>query len=256
MYLLYLDDSGSVANKSENYVVLAGVCIFERGLYWITKRLDCLAAEIYPEDPNAIEFHASEIFSGRERPWNSIQDRRERINIIRKVLQCLDEEPSTTVIFGCAVHKDSFPNHDPIELAFEDLCSRFDLFLKRLYHTSNEAHQGIIIFDKSTYETSLQLLSIKFRQLGTRWGRNIRNINEVPLFVESRASRIIQLADHIAYAIFRRYEAGDLNYFNCIEGRFDAEEGKIHGLVHKQHYNPRCTCPACISRLIPGPQSD
>jgi hypothetical protein len=54
-----------------------------------------------------------------------------------------------------------------------------------------------------------------FRTLGTRWGV-IRNFAETPLFVDSRASRVVQLADHIAYAVFRRYNAGDAQYFDVM----------------------------------------
>jgi hypothetical protein len=248
MYLLYLDDSGSVPNKNEQYFVLAGICVFERRIHWITERLNKLAEIIYPNDPNGIEFHASEIYAGRSAPWESIS-RNNRIDIIKDVLKSIEDEHETSVVFACAVHKKSFQRQDPVLIAFEDLCSRFDMLLQRKYKLENESHRGLIIFDKSAYETSLQSLAIKFRQLGTRW-RIIRNINEVPLFVDSKASRLIQLADHIAYAVFGRYEAGDLNYFNCIEGRFDSEEGKIHGLVHKQNNNPNCTCPACISRMM------
>ena len=139
-----------------------------------------------------------------------------------------------------------------MEIAFEDLCSRFDIYLNRIYHETKVSHKGLIVFDKSIYEGSLQKLSMEFRQLGTRW-REVRNIREVPFFVDSKASRLIQLADHVAYSVFRRYNAGDLTYFNCIENRFDNYQGIIHGLAHKQSYNPACTCPACLTRKTSQP---
>lgn len=217
---------------------MAGVCVFEHKIYWLRKYLDDLAAEIYPDNPNIIEFHASDIFSGKDEPWKSFK-KNERIEIIKKVLKSLEVEKSKTAVFAFAVHKDSFPKSDPVELAFEDICSRFEMFIDRIYHQSGrkESHRGIIILDKSAKETSLQKLAIDFRQIGTKW-RTLKNMAEVPLFVDSKASRLIQLADHIAYAVFRRYESRDLNYYNCIEGCFDADGGKIHGLIHKQHNNP------------------
>lgn len=250
---MYLDDSGSIQNKNERYIVLGGVCIFERRVQWVTKRLDDLAAKINPTDPNSIEFHASAIYAGNIELWKSYKPF-ERINTIKNVLQVLNSEQST-VIFACAIHKDSFVGSDPMEMAFEELCSRFDLFLRRIYHQSDkkDSQRGIIVLDNSTYETSLQKLAIEFRQIGTKWGKTIINIVDVPLFVDSKASRLIQLADHIAYAVFRRYQAEDISYFNIIEGKIDSEKGKIHGLVHKQHYNPACKCPSCISRLIQTP---
>lgn len=257
MYFLYLDDSGSMQNKNERYIVLGGVCIFERRIHWVTKRLDELASKIHPTDPNSIEFHASAIYAANIEPWKSYSPS-QRIKTIKNVLHVLDNEHESTVIFACAVHKDSFLNSDPIELAFEELCNRFDLFLRRIYFQSNkkDSQRGILVLDNSTYETSLQKLATEFRQIGTRWGKTIRNIVDVPLFVDSKASRLIQLADHIAYAVFRRYQAEDISYLNIIEGRIDSERGKIHGLVHKQHYNPACKCPACISRFIQSPTTD
>lgn len=55
----------------------------------------------------------------------------------------------------------------------------------------------------------------------------------VPLFLDSRASRLIQLADIIAYVIFRYYEKGDGHFFNLIKHRFDTEGGIVHGLYEQ-----------------------
>lgn len=76
----------------------------------------------------------------------------------------------------------------------------------------------------------------------------IRNLADTPLFVDSRASRVIQLADHVAYAVFRRYQSGDTQYLDRIAAKFDAEDGIVHGLAHKELGNPNCMCIACLSR--------
>jgi len=55
-----------VANKDEEYFVLAGFCVFEHRVYYLRRYLDDLATEINPANPNAIEFHASEIYAGSE----------------------------------------------------------------------------------------------------------------------------------------------------------------------------------------------
>ena len=46
MYLLYLDDSGSVGNAADNYVILAGVAVFERLPYWFSQKMNGLAARV------------------------------------------------------------------------------------------------------------------------------------------------------------------------------------------------------------------
>ena len=54
-----------------------------------------------------------------------------------------------------------------MEIAFEDLCSRFDQYLNRL-RTGGNPQRGLVILDKSSHETTLQKMSIDFRTLGTR----------------------------------------------------------------------------------------
>jgi len=135
-----------------------------------------------------------------------------------------------------------------MEIAFEELCTRFDLQLKRFF-AAGDPQRGLIILDESAYETSLQKMARSFRSLGTRWGV-VSNLADIPLFVNSRAARAIQLADHIAYAVFRRYEWGDTSYLDIIVSKFDESGGKIHGLVHKQTYDSNCGCPACMSRRL------
>jgi len=250
MYILYLDDSGSKDNVNEDYLVLAGLSIFERQIHWITEKLDRIASSIYPEDPSIVEFHASAIFGGRETPWKGIRDKSERVEIIKQVLDVLATSHESVAAFGCAVHKRSYPDENPVKIAFEELCNRFDLQLKRLYH-KGENHRGIIVLDENSYQRSLEALTLDFRQIGTRW-REIKNLPEIPMFVDSKLSRLVQLADHIAYAVFRYYNAEDNKYFNIISNRFDTESGKIHGLVHKQTVKSECMCPACITRRLSG----
>jgi hypothetical protein len=49
-----------------------------------------------------------------------------------------------------------------------------------------------------------------------RW-RRLRNFAEVPLFQDSKAWRLIQMADLIAYWIFRYYQSKDDRGFRLIE---------------------------------------
>ena len=44
MYLLYLDESGSVGNPNERHFVLAGIAVFERRIYHLICRTDQLVA--------------------------------------------------------------------------------------------------------------------------------------------------------------------------------------------------------------------
>lgn len=244
MYLLYLDDAGSTGNAAEEYLVLGGIAIFEAQVHWLTSELDTLAERISPHNPVDVEFHASEIFSRRTHPWKSMT-RDEAKGVLKAVLKIVSDAYDSLALFACAIHKDSCKGQDPMMVAFEDLCSRFDRFLMR-HSAEGEKHRGLIILDESAHETSLQTMAKNFRKLGTKWGA-IKHLADVPLFVDSRMSRPIQAADHVAYATFRRYNAGDCSYFDLIAHRFDQRDGKVHGLCHK-HPGGDCMCPACLTR--------
>ena len=245
MHILYLDDAGSAGNPDEEYLVLGGISIFEAQASFLTSALDNLASEISPSNPQDVEFHASEIFSRRAAPWDKMT-KDEAKGVLRAVLGVVASSYDSAKAFACAVHKPSYPDRDPMQLAFEDLCSRFDRYLGRL-HASGDRQRGMIVLDESSHETTLQEMARNFRTLGTQWG-GIRYLAETPLFVNSKASRCVQLADHVAYAVFRRYHASDTSYLDIIASRFDSHENVIHGLSHKQTKDPNCMCLACMSR--------
>ena len=229
--------------------MLGGVSVFEAQAHWVTQQLDELAQTIYPADPYSVEFHASEIFGRRSHPWRGM-GRDEAHGVIKAVLRVLHNSYDSARAFACAVHKSSYPDRDPMELAFEDLCSRFDMFLSRL-RDAGDRQRGLLILNESAHQTTLQRMAREFRTLGTQWG-GIHHLADTPLFIDSRASRLVQLADHVAYAVFRRYNAHDANYIDVISPKFDSVGGVVHGLSHKQRNDPRCMCIACVSRRAAG----
>jgi hypothetical protein len=243
LHLLYLDDSGSVKNAEDRHIILAGVAVFERVPFWFSKKLDELAEEIAPEAPQALEFKGSDILTGRKQ-WRDVHKER-RADIYERALGIMAASGETRM-FGAVIHKAAISPQDPMEFAFEQICNRFDRFLGRLHRSSN-TQRGLLVLDESSYETSLQGLAIGFRSIGHRWGQ-LRNLAEVPLFVNSKATRMIQLADLIAHALRQYYERGNPRFFDLISGKFDAEGGVSHGLVH---YTPRdsgCNCFCCRQR--------
>ncbi len=248
MHILYLDDSGSPINPQEEYFVLGGISVPENSVRWLSYELEKIATQIVHENPETVELHAAEIFSGRQDPWQSFKNKQQRIDIIKNVLRTLSAANKEITVFACAVHKASYPQEDVVIHAFEEISSRFEKYLQRISEETATQQRGILVLDKSSYETGLQNLTSQFRKTGNRWGSYMKGIVEVPLFVDSKASRIVQLADHIAYAVFRRYNASDLTYMNMIENRFDERDGVICGLAHKISTYRTCTCPACLSR--------
>ncbi len=248
MHILYVDDSGSVDNPEERHFVLGGIAIFERGIYHLIRAADDCVAGFGLGDAHDIELHGSPMYSGRSGVWRTVRERSQREQMIKDALGVFT--PSQSVrLFAVAVDKSAVAPHDPVQLAFEELCNRFNLFLQRVNNRNpRESHRGLIVMDETKHEAPLQALARHFRVNGGRWG-HFRNLAEVPFFVDSKASRLVQLADLVAYATWRKYEHSDGRFFDPLLPKFDADGGVLHGLVHRRG-QAECYCPACYSRRL------
>lgn len=227
MHLLYLDDSGSVPDPSQRYFVIAGFSTFERQCYWLSEKLDAVIAQHPKFLPPSIELHGNPILQGTGEwsgvPWSI------RLQVLEDALRVLANSHISNRIFAAVVLKANSPK-GPVEYCVEQLCNRFDRYLRRLY-LSGDTQRGLILFDKNARERSIQNLAADFRQIGHSWGV-VTNLADIPVFLDSKASRLIQLADLVAYSVFRNFDRGDPRFYNLISHRFDSEGGVVHGLVH------------------------
>lgn len=238
---------GAVDDPKQDYFVLAGLAVFERGIYHLIKSVDDLVAswQLAP-DPQEVEIHASPMYQGRRGTLWYPLERSRRVAMMLEALELLRGHNSIRA-FGVAVHKAAIVPDSPLLYAYEKISHRFDNFLSRMYRCDDERQRGLMLMDASQYGSALQRLAKDLRDNGTRWG-NIRNLPEAPYPVDSKASRIVQLADLVAYALLRKYESQDERFFAPIAGIFDAAGGVVHGLVHHKPLKVDCYCPACVSR--------
>lgn len=251
MYILYLDDAGSVGNPRESHFVLAGICVFERQVYFLSRELEKIAASTGHADPANLELHGNPIQAGRKF-WRKME-KQERRRIVRHGLAAARALQGHWALFGAVVDKNERSPEDPVEYAFEQLCNRFDRFLHRR-HRAWDKQKGLVVLDKSTRETRLQSLATEFRDTGHRWGV-LRHLVDVPFFVDSKATRAIQYADLAAYALWRKFEKGDTEFFDVISDSFDREGRVVHGLHHYKERGTLCDCPACTPDLLGDVQS-
>jgi hypothetical protein len=66
-------------------------------------------------------------------------------------------------------------------------------------------------------------------------------------------TRLLQVADIVAHAVFLLYERKDPSLIKIFLERFDRKDGVFHGLVHHRANNLSvCEWPSCASKTAPG----
>jgi Protein of unknown function (DUF3800) len=228
MYLLYLDESGHEHDPNTDFFVLAGFAIFERQTHWLESNITPVAARFNQQDPADIEFHGSPMHGAKE-SWSGIAPA-DRVQALVDVLSLLQNPQLQLRVFASVIEKSTMPAHQILERSFEAVAHQFDQYLADMWARKKDAQRGLVVCDKASYEQKLQALSSLFKHKGHNLGR-LRNFAEVPLFLDSKASRLIQMADLIAYWIFRYYQSKDDRGFKLIEPfilrRFNARVGLV-----------------------------
>lgn len=240
MFLLYLDESGSPEDLSLPFVV-GGIAVEAGAVDQLRRDVEAVVARHLDAHLRGLELHATELVTGKN-AWRRIP-RPVRTALLGDIVTLLGERTQERRLFAVARSPGAVSHADPLERVFEELLMRFSTFLRR----GGAGTLGLVIADKAKYESTLQPLASAWRERGTRFGR-LTNIAEVPLFVDSKATRLTQLADFVAHAVFRHYRDADDVMLRPMLTGFDSTSGKLHGLTHLTVERALCQCPACLTR--------
>ncbi|MDR1838066.1 MAG: DUF3800 domain-containing protein [Treponema sp.] len=136
-------------------------------------------------------------------------------------------------------------NNTISEQAFEQIITRFDICLQNYSRKKREKEYGLLIHDNNeTVAKKHTELMKTFHEKGTFW-KDISNIIETPLFVNSNLTSMIQIADLCAYAIRRYLENNEIDLFNYVFQRVDINNGRRVGIRHFP--GSGCMCKICQS---------
>lgn len=221
MYILYLDESGQ---HGGDYFVLAGLAVFERQTHWLATELEKLQYKYLPNINEPLEFHVTDIRAGIKQPWNQIENEY-RYTLIDSVYNLIGTFNNDNIaLFAVAISRDWFNkrknhNEDEYGFAFESIVKLFDNYLAFRHSKYNDPQRGLVVTAASQYQRRLEAVGNQIKQSGTRWG-NTYNMAEIPLFTLSKNSRLLQIADFCANAVYGRYEKGLSKYFDKISHKF------------------------------------
>ncbi|WAB84079.1 DUF3800 domain-containing protein [Microcella daejeonensis] len=271
MYLLFVDESGT--HPGPHPFVLGGIAVHEDDAVTLQKTIDSIVVKHLgriPPNLDEYELHASEMRNAKKPKVDNGQKVSIWANVPRSVrLAILDDaydeianfttlkHELPTVLFGVAVEKDFHSDWSPIERerwAYEVLLGKFDVMLKTLRNNRNLPNRGLVIHDRRVVaERDIQTWTAQWRVTAERIGQ-LRNLADVPLFSDSRATRLLQLADIVSYAVFRNYnqQSPSDREFQKIWQGFHSENSVTHGCVHftPSYGQGACSCAPCSERLL------
>jgi len=247
MFLLYLDESGNENDPSDRFFVLGGIALFERQTYFLVNALEEIHERHFPGH-QPVDFHASEIRSGREF-WRKVPQET-RSNVLADLCAAICKSPARgRHLFAVAIEKsNTLYGEDAVEKATEEVCKRFDILLQQRYHQDRDAQRGLIIFSEGRYTARAKIWVKGFHKRGTSWGA-INNLADIPYFAVTKESRLLQLADLVCHAVWIMFERRDHSLLKPILSCFHQKDGTLHGLVHIRGDSKKvCDCPACHNR--------
>jgi len=167
----------------------------------------------------------------------------ERKSLISQVAECMAKWDYAVLFFESIdkLHFDETRTGRSVgDQAFEQVVSRFEQFLTR---RGEPKTHGLLVHDNNeTVSKKHTALMRRFHDEGTLWAK-INRINETPLFVDSKLTRMVQLADLCSYAVRRFVENGERELFAPIFGRADVVERVVVGARHYTKMD--CACLIC-----------
>lgn len=249
MYLMYLDESGDPNGwqTGQNHFVLGGLAVHEGQVRAITQQLDAIQQEFFPGISIPITFHATDIRGGKDRFRGLQQGDRERL--LGAIYQVFARSRFPYLVaFASAMHVSAASSQRQVlHDTFQDVCLSFNTFFVRGFRRGIK-NKGLLIIDHAHEEHYRELLA-DFQTANTEHGY-VGNVVDIPYFARRHDTRMLQLADFCAFAVFRYYENGDTRYLDLIHPRFDrqASSDPEYGLKHITRSD--CACIACNRRQL------
>lgn len=152
-------------------------------------------------------------------------------------------------IFAEIIDKNEYhppqPDLTPATQAFERIVTRIEKYLS---HISNDQKEyGLLIHDECESVQASHVCNMRQYQRRGTFKSDIKHIIETPLFVSSRYTNMVQIADCCAYALRRYYDSEDTSLYTVIKTRADKIGADVVGFNHYT-FNGNCTCDLCISK--------
>ena len=223
--------------------MIGGVAIHEGQIHGISSQMDGLQNKYFPGIQISIAFHASDIRRGKGH-FQGIPPLK-RNQILQDVYGVIANAVFPhLVVFATAIDISAVQN--PVQArreTFEDVCEKFNIFLVHQYQRGHPT-KGLLLIDENR-EAEYRELVNDFKKQGTAHGY-LGNVVDIPYFARCHQTRMLQLADFVANAVFEYYQRNTNADLNTIIPRIYGNTwGKLsQGLGHITK-TKKCTCVSC-----------
>lgn len=173
----------------------------------------------------------------------TLAERRAALEAIATAVSAWDD----CAIFAECADKRVFTTQSPTIPLFEEAFQQVVTRLHRHLELRTPRSHGLLVQDHNeTVAKRLTDLMRRFHRSGTRWIPSIHLLVETPLFVDSRLTSMVQVADLAAYAVRRYLEKRETRLFDLVATRFDSKNGRWVGV---RHYRGARTCDCRICTM-------
>ena len=174
----------------------------------------------------------------------------ERLEAVRKVADAVGAWGFARLFAEC-IDKLSFDaartGRSIEEQAFEQVVSRFEQFLQK----TEQSGYGLLVHDNNqTVARKHTEMMRRFHTSGRTLWTDVSRIIETPLFVDSRLTRLVQIADLCSYALRRYVENSEPDLFTRVFQRADRFRGAAVGVRHFTAPSAGCVCEICRAHRI------
>ncbi len=167
MLILYLDESGDANSwNTQQHFVLAGCAVFEGAIWRMADELDRIE-ETYAEHfrNRPVAFHATDLRTGKK-DFKGISTPILE-NILDDIYDCISNFRFPEMVLFATIIDKARANSEAqvIRDTFQDICSRFNMLLTRLYKF-NKPDKGLLVIDQA-HQLHYRSLISDFRLIGT-----------------------------------------------------------------------------------------
>jgi len=248
VYLLYADESGDLRDPPITHFVVGGIAVHEDAVRPLAGRINGrINAFVGSRLGKQLEIHGGPMRFGGGL-WERIPENKRNglARSLMRVIRDWEHEASRSAVQPFVIALDRDFTAAPTETAYGELLYLLDIFL-RTGRRRGEPHNGILVADRSRYQRTIEAwvqLARARARLPRQDPRRLYALAEAPFFIDSRSTRLMQLADLLAYAVFRGLSANDWNWANeIVPALMDAEPRRYLHLTRDE----ACGCAACAA---------